>query len=137
MKLLKTFAGALALISSLSFATLPPMPEHCPDATALQSAELNYAVEKFGQYITIGQGNYDTQDDWALAIANVHADSTDEALAKANQAVKDIAGNPTPMPVPMANVWACLYHLEGGLLPVAISPLPTTGVIKTVIDTFN
>jgi hypothetical protein len=133
MNFLKTAALCTAFVSTIATAGLPPKPAHCPEASELQNAQLIFAVEKLGQYITVGQGNYGTEENWAFAVANVHANGPDEALEKANNAIKSLTGSPSPMPVPMADVWACIYQLDNGYVPVAITPLPSMGNIQGIV----
>lgn len=119
------FCVSLAL-SANAFALTAKKPNRCPGLDAIKSAGLMMAQrdDRDGFYVAAQIGNYDTNVKWVfgMILPISDADSTDEALDKAREALPDLSGEPDP--VSYQGKWVCMYdELPNGYRALAITPV--------------
>src|SRR5258708_19391925 len=110
---MKNFIFLFALIFSASvWAWVPPQPDKCPAVQPI--AEANFAKAQKtsdGTYGALMLGKFDTQAIWGFVIAEIPADSIEDALAKAKASLTSLNFEAGPMYFKTNNIWGCPYTL--------------------------
>lgn len=124
----KCLAILLTLVVSASAWAVvpPPQPEKCPAVESIQQNKIVTAIKSSdGSYGAILLNKFDTKEMWGFVIAEIMANSSQEALTKAKEAVNTLTFLSGPTYFATSNIWGCVYRVEAGYPVLALTPLPT------------
>lgn len=106
------FAGS-ALAAKINDETIV-----CPSVNALKSAGVVMPeVVGFNSYIVYNLGQYGTENNWVFVVGLIPAESDDDAINQANDALATLSGNPEPEEY-RENLM-CNYDIGSGLMAIA------------------
>jgi hypothetical protein len=134
MKLRIVLLSFLMAFTQLSFAQMPPKPDSCPSASALQGVPFIFAQkpdEAPGFMAIAMPSNYGTNDTWGFLMGFIDAKDAFEAVMTANQHLGGVYGDPEPFPVEDQNVWICGYGVKDTPYQ-AIAVTPLSGGIQSL-----
>ena len=119
-------ATILGFVTNLYAFQVPPQPTKCPAVVNIQKTSF-ISAKKFndGSYGSFQLGTYDTQDTWAFIVAHIPASSTQDAVSKAETALKSLSFYSGPQYFAQHNLWACFYDISSGYQAITVTPLPT------------
>jgi hypothetical protein len=113
--------ATLCLLSQPVFANILSDPNQCPSVEALKSVALNYVAPDEGRYTAVNINNYGTPQDWVFGVGYISADSTADALKKAQTALTTLSGKPIPLFDASENMWMCIYNNNAGYITFAVT----------------
>lgn len=90
----------------------------CPSVESIKSLGVSMPeVVGFNSYIVYNMSNYDTDNVWAFVIGLIPAESDDDAVNQANDALTTLSGNPEP--IDYSGHIMCDYNIGSGLMAIA------------------
>lgn len=116
---------ALSLFTLQSYAK-PDRPEQCPSVNTLKAGGLPYVeIDEYDNtYIAFQIDQYNTKNTWGFGIADLNANSQEEAYDLAQSELSGLTGSPVPVYLANDDIWACFYSTKSGLMAAAVTPFP-------------
>ena len=140
MRFLKAFFLSLFLIASLvSIAQAENLPPTvCPTVSAIQHVGLLGVMEEksYQVYAAYQINKYATAETWGFVVAVPidQAVSKTDAMNKAKEAMKSLAGEPEPVSTDATNrQWYCLYTDDYQYIAAAFTPLMADAMINGIL----
>lgn len=132
MKKIKYLLAPLCFLTlSTSAQALSPKPEHCPAVEQIQAQGMSQYEEIDAGYYTVFEiNNYGTKEKWGFAMNAVQGNSGEEAVAKANEALKSLISDPMAEPMDYQGTWVCFYFNNYGYMSAAFTPVPDVDMLK-------
>jgi len=123
------FALITLLFTTAAWASsIPRQPETCPSVAAITQSSFTVAQKSTdGSYGTLMLDNFGTQEMWGFVIAEVMANSPQDALAKAKDSLNSLTFLAGPSYYSSNNLWGCFYSVDAGYPVLALTPLPSQG----------
>ena len=107
----RTLLPFAILVSQASFATMPPKPAKCPDASAIRSVGIELVQrDNDGTWVGGVQANkYQTNDLWTFIVGKIPANNETDARTKALKSLNSLRFIQGPFANPQYNVWVCIF----------------------------